>query len=311
MNKSPLHHRVRLNQLRLLVGIAETGSVLGAAEAQHISQPAATKALRQLEEAVGDVLVSRGSSGSVLTDTGAILCKRARVILSELRDAENELGLWHSGGAGMVTIGTLMVAAPSLLPGALAQLAELAPLISTRIFEGNSESMFRDLKSGQLDLLVGRFWPGEDPELHTEPLYESCFHLIAKANHPLAKRRKLQLADLANFRWIMPPPGTHTRTALEDMFRLGRLTSPQPLVETTSFLVTRSLLLNTEAITAVPMEVFDQEVKAGVLCQLPLHLALTLPPVSIVRHTKRTPTPAANRVIEQLRLSVPLGCSRV
>lgn len=303
MIKSPLHHRVRLSQLRLLVGIAETGSVLGAAEAQHISQPAATKALRQLEETVGDVLVSRGSAGSVLTGTGAILCKRARVILAELRDAEDELGLWHSGGAGMVTIGALMVAAPSLLPRALAELATQAPRITTRIFEGNSESMFRDLKNGHLDLLVGRFWPGEDPELHTEPLYESCFHLIAKPTHPLAKRRKLQLPDLKNFRWIMPPPGTHTRTALEDLFRIARVEAPQPLVETTSFLVTRSLLLNTDVVTAVPMEVFHDEVQAGVLCKLPLALALRLPPISVVRHAKRTPTPAANSVIEQLRLT--------
>lgn len=210
MNKSPLHHRVRLNQLRLLVSISETGSLLGAAEMQHTSQPAATKALRQLEQAVGNVLVSRGSSGSVLTETGEILCKRARMILAELRDAEKELGLWHSGGAGMVTIGALLVAAPALLPQALAELAVKAPHITTRVFEGNSESMFRDLKAGQLVLLVGRFWHGQDPELHTEPLYESRVHLIVRPTHPLVKRRRLQLHNLKEFHWIMPPPGTHT-----------------------------------------------------------------------------------------------------
>ncbi|MEZ5644145.1 MAG: LysR substrate-binding domain-containing protein [Burkholderiaceae bacterium] len=306
MTHSSLLHGLRLNQLRLLVGIAETGSVLGAAEAQHISQPAATKALRQLEAAVGHVLVSRGSAGSVLTDTGVLLCNRARVVLAELRDAEDELGLWHSGGAGTVTIGALMVAAPRLLPEALARLAVRAPLVTTRIYEGSSETLFRDLKAGGLDLLVGRFWPGEDPDLHVEPLYESSFHLIARAGHPQARKRRLHLANLHGAIWIMPPTGTHTRTALEDLFRLVGVAMPRPLVETTSFLITRSLLLNTDAVTAVPMEVFQDETASGVLTRLPLDLGLRLPPVSVVRHAKRTLTPAASVVVEQLRLAIPL-----
>lgn len=302
MSRTPLHHRIRLSQLRLLVGIAETGSLLGAADTLHITQPAATKALRQMEQAVGEILVRRGSGGSVLTDTGELLCKRARTILVELNDAEEELGLWHSGGAGHVTIGALPVATPMLVPEMLHELTVKAPRITVRVVEGNSDSVFREqLKAGQLDMLVGRFWPGEDAQLQTEVLYESSFRLGVRADHPLAGKRRLQLCDLMSLPWILPPLGTHTRTALEDMFRMAGQGMPPHPVETTSFLVMRSLLQRTDMICPVPIEVLHGDVKQGLLRFLPVKLDMKVPPVGLVRHARRTPSPAANTVIEQLR----------
>lgn len=301
MNHSPLAHRLKLSQLRLLIGIADTGSLLGAAEALHISQPAATKALRQMEQAVGEILVSRGSGGSVLTDTGLILCRRARLVLAELRDVEEELGLWHSGGAGHVTIGALPVATPWLLPEALTSLVTDAPRITVRVIEGNSDSMFQELKTGRIDMLVGRFWPGDDADLLTEVLYESTFRIGVRAAHPLVGKRRLRLGDLMGLQWILPPPGTHTRAALESMFRTtGQGLPPNP-VETTSFLVMRSLMLQTDMICPFPVEILHADAQLGLIRFLPLNLDMRLPPVGVVRHAKRVLSPAADTVIERLR----------
>lgn len=145
-----LLRRIRLTQLRLLVAISEFGSLARAALDLHITQPAATKTLRQLEEAVGEQLVRRGTGGSQLTPLGQMLCKRARHILAELLDAEQELGLWHSGGAGHVVIGALPVAAPMLIPQALKALAVHAPRVSVEVIEGAYDSMFRELVLGRL-----------------------------------------------------------------------------------------------------------------------------------------------------------------
>lgn len=303
MNAPPLQRHVKLQQLRLLVAIAEHGSLLKAAEALHITQPAATKSLRQLESTVGEPLVSRGNAGSVLTPVGEVLCQHAQRIQSELRDAEEAMGLWHSGGAGHVTLGVLPVAAPMLVPEAIRALAVVAPRITTRVVEGNSESMFRSLKSGSVDLVVGRVWPGEDPELSSEALYESPFRLAVREGHPLANTRRVRLAQALQHPWFLPPTGTHTRTAIDDWFRQSGASTPHIPMETTSYLVLRSLLLSTNAICPVPVEVLHEEVQRGLFRFLKLDIDLKLPPISVVRLLRTNATPAVSQVVEQLRLA--------
>ena len=296
-----LQRRIRLTQLRLLVAISENGSLARAAQYLHITQPAATKALRQLEEAVDETLVSRGSGGSLLTPTGEMLCKRARLILAELMDAEQELGLWHSGGAGHVVIGALPVATPILIPQALKTLAVLAPRVTVEVIEGPYDSMFRELVAGKIDMLVGRVWPGEETGVMTDVLYDSTFRLKVRAGHPLIKRKRLTLADTIAYPWILPRPSAHTRAAIEDMLRHAGLPLPAHPVETTSYLVIRSMLMDSEMIAALPTEVLDAEQEQGQIASLPVDLELRLPPIGIVRLSKRTPSPAALAVIEEIK----------
>ncbi|OZI62757.1 MULTISPECIES: LysR family transcriptional regulator [Bordetella] len=302
MSTSPLHHRIRLSQLRLLVALSDTGSLQRAAEAIHVTQPAATKALQQLEQGSGEVLVQRSGMGSVLTPQGEILCRRARLVLAELQDAEEELGLWHSGAAGHITIGTLPVSTPHLVPLALSQLLQAAPRITTTVLEGNSDAMFRDLKAGGIDLLVGRFYAGQDKELRTEALYESVFRLGVRTGHPLTTLSHPGWSDVLAYPWILPPTGVRTRPALEDMFRRALVGTPKTPVESTSYLVMRSLMFNSDIVCPMPVEVFQDDVKLGLTQLLPFALDLTLPPISVVWLGKRLPTPAARAFIEQLRL---------
>lgn len=298
---SSLQRRIRLAQLRLLVAISESGSLARAAQNLHITQPAATKTLRQLEDAVGESLVSRGSSGSLLTPTGAMLCRRARVIMAELLDAEQELGLWHSGGSGHVVIGALPVATPMLVPQALKALAAAAPRITVEVIEGAADIMFRELVAGKIDLLVGRVWPGEDPGVITDVLYESVFKLKVRSGHPLAQRKRITLKDTTEYPWILPPPSAYTRGPIEDMFRHAGLALPPHPVETTSYLVLRSLVLDADAIAPVPIEILSDEQQNGLVVSLPVKLDLFLPPIGIVRHVKRTLSPATVAVIEQIK----------
>lgn len=301
MATSPLHHRVRLSQLRLLVALADAGTLQRAADAIHVTQPAATKALQQLEQLVGETLVQRSGTGSVLTPQGEILCRRARLVLAELDDAQEELSLWHSGAAGHVTIGALPVATPHLVPLALTQLLLAAPRISTTVVEGNSDAMFRELKSGTIDLLVGRFYAEQDKELHTEPLYESVFRLGVRKEHPLTALAAPAWDDVLAHPWILPPPAVRTRQALDDMFRRALVAMPRVPVETTSYLVMRTLMFNTDAVCPMPVEAFQDDVRLGLAQLLPFALDLQLPPISAVWLARRLPTPAARACIAQLR----------
>ena len=301
MEASPIQHRLKLSQLRLLVHVADTGSLLAAAERMHITQPAATKALKQLEADLGSPLVMRSSTGSVLTPLGELLCKRARLILSELRSVEEELGLFHAGQAGQITVGALPVAAPTLLPMALQALYRDHPRITVRVVEGSSDVLFPGLKEGQLDLLVGRFWSVEEPDLFNEILFESRFAVAVRPGHPLLSRRRLQLADTLELPWILPAPGVHTRSAIEEMFRHHGLAMPPHPVETTSYLVTRALVMSTDMVCPLPIEMLRGDLDLGAIKLLPLKLDIRLPPVGIVRNVRRGMSAAVETFLPYLR----------
>lgn len=301
MHSSPLQNRIRLTQLRLLVAVAETGSLVAAAQRLAISQPAATKSLHLLESALGMTLVQRGPNGSVLTPTGALICRRARLVLAELRHIEEELGLFHAGSVGQVVVGALPVAVPTLLPRALQSITRDFPRITVRIVEGTSDALFPRLKEGQLDLLVGRFWPGAEPELVNEVLFDSRFAAVVRAGHPLLSRRRLGLADAMGVPWILPPPGSHSRSALEAMFLHANLQQPVQTLETSSYLIIRALLAETDMVCPLPVETTQEDVARGLLQQLPFALDVRLPPVGIVRNAQRTMSPAADTFQAYLR----------
>jgi molybdate transport repressor ModE-like protein len=302
--RPPLHNRIRLAQLRLLVSVAETGSLLATAKRLHISQPAATKSLRQLEKVLGDGLVQRRSSGSTLTPSGELVCRRARVILAELQHMEEEIGSFHVGSSGQVVIGTLAVAASQLVPRTLAALASDFPRITVRVVEGTSATLYPELKLGKLDLLVGRSWPGEDAALVTETLFNSGFAIAARPDHPLTgSKRKLQLKDTMATRWILPPPGAHSRSAMETMFRHAGLNLPSHSVETSSYVVIRSLLLATDMVCLLPIEALAEDFASAMLARVPVRVDLPLPAISVVRSSERELAPAAKTLLNYLRIS--------
>jgi molybdate transport repressor ModE-like protein len=253
---TPLQNRIRLGQLRVLVDLAESGSLLATAKRLHISQPAATKTLKQLEEALADTLVRRTPGGSVLTPSGELVCRRARVILAELQHMEEEIGSFHAGSSGQVVVGTLAVAASQLVPRTLAALARDFPRITVRVVESTSATLYPELKLGRLDLLVGRSWPGEDAALLTETL-----------------------------------------------FLQARLKLPEHCVETSSYVVIRSLLLATDMVCLQPVEAVAEDFRNRTLARLPVDVDLPLPAISIVRSAERELAPAAKTVLNYFRAS--------
>lgn len=300
MTAPPLHQRIRLLHLRLLTGIADTGSLLAAAQRLHISQPAATKALQQLESSLGEALVLRSSSGSRLTAIGELLCRRARLILAELGDVDDEIARYQSGRIGQIQVGIMPVASAGLMPQALKSLMQEHPGIELHVIEASSDVLFPRLKEGSLDILVGRFWPGNDPDLINVVLYESRFALAVRPGHPALERSGLGLADLMGWPWILPPLGAHSRLALEDMFRQAALALPHHPLQTTSYAVMRSVLSDTDAICPMPVETLQQDLAHGHMALLPCKLDLRLPPVGMMRMRNRTDSRACEVFMQHL-----------
>lgn len=263
--------RLKLRQLRLLTAIADEGSVLKGAQVLNIAQPAATKTIKELEDALGVLLFDRTSRGVTPTEYGRVLIRHAKLILTQLRHAGEDLQSLEEGLSGRVHVGTLLAASSSLLPRVLVRLHERRPGIAVTVAEGTIDRLMPALRTGDLDVVLGRLPEFREREgLKQEILYLDQVAVMARAGHPLAARNTLSLADLVDHDWVMPPPQTTLRRQIEQAFRQAGLEPPRAVIESVSILTNQTLLCSTDMVGAMPYQVGAGQ--AG-LIMLPVALA--------------------------------------
>lgn len=248
--------RLKLRQLRLLTAIADEGTVLKGSQALNIAQPAATKSIKELEDALGVQLFDRSSRGVTPTDFGQVMIKHAKLILTQLRHAGEELQSLEEGLSGRVHVGTLLAASTSLLPRALARLRERRPGIAVTVDEGTIDRLMPGLRTGDIDVVLGRLPEYREREgLRQEVLYLDTVSIMVREGHPLTQRRDLTLADLVDQAWVMPPPQTSLRRQVDHAFRHEGLEPPQDVIESVSILTNHALLMNTDMLATMPHQV--------------------------------------------------------
>ncbi len=164
-----------LRQLGCLVALAEAGHFGRAAAAVHITQPALSMQIRALEAVLGTALVERGVRGAIFTPTGLEVVRRARRVLSEVRDI-GQVARWSRGLAGRLRLGVIPTVAPYLLPAALPLLRARNLALDLGVREAQTEILLAELRDGLLDAAVVAL-PVTDPSLVGQPLFEDPFLL--------------------------------------------------------------------------------------------------------------------------------------
>lgn len=294
--------RLKLKQLRLIVAVAEHESILHAARALNISQPAATKLIKDLELDFGVQLFDRTNRGMVPTIFGQALIRHGKLILAELTHATEELHDLHTGTGGRVVVGTLLAASSLLLPRTIAAVAQRRPGLSVKIVEATNERLMPALRVGELDLVVGRL-PAHRyrDELQQERLYDERVVAVTRPGHSLQASRDLALSDLADQGWILPPPETTLRRQLDQMFLECGLEAPRSPVESISYLANRSLLTMTDLIGVFPDHVIRQDLQSGTLARLDWRVPIPISAVGVSFRQTRGLSPAAAFFLDELR----------
>lgn len=248
--------RLKLRQLKLIAAIAQEGNILRGSQILNIAQPAATKSIKELEEALGVQLFERSSRGVTPTLYGDVLVRHAKLILTQLRHAGEELQSIESGLSGRVFVGTLLAASPTLLPRSLALLRARRPGIAVTVMEGTIDKLMPALRTGDLDVVLGRLPDFRERDgLEQEMLYDEPIAIVARQGHPLATKRDIGLADIADQSWILPPSETSLRRQLMFAFRRAGIDPPVDAIESVSILTNHSLLLETDLLAAIPYQV--------------------------------------------------------
>ncbi|PKA41329.1 LysR family transcriptional regulator [Rhizobium sullae] len=289
---------LKLNHLRMIVAIEDSGQISAAAETLNISQPAASRMLAEMESILKTPLYERVARGVVLTTFGEALARRARKILLELREAGREIAELKSGKGGSVFIGAVTAPAMSLVVPAIDKVRKAFPGIEINIEVETSNVLARELLAARHDFIIGRIPDDLNPrlfEVREIGIEKAC--LIVRRGHPLLKKTESSLADLHGYGWVFQPPGTLLRRTLEDIFLAARVPLPENIVNTSSLLLTCAIICETDAIAPVALDVAQflsgQDAKASDVRVLPTDFKIDVKPYSLITARERALPPSA------------------
>lgn len=228
--------------LEYFVVVAEHGNLRRAAEALDMSQPALSKSLRRLEKWAQAKLVKRTPKGVELTAVGAAVLTHARRLKLYLDDVGHEVTDLGRGRAGHLQIGATQPALENPVNKAYARLLADSPKVTLNILLGGHEVLMAALRKGGLELVVSGLPASPYEGLVHEPLFEDAFVVYASANHRLARRKRLTIADIAGERWALAESDTVTHRGLRRMFEEQGLPPPVVVMETAAMAPKMSLI---------------------------------------------------------------------
>ena len=293
---------LKLRHLVLLVELGRHSSILNAAQAANLTQPAASKLLAELEHALGVSLFERLPRGVLPTRYGEVMIRRAGAALSEMDAAHQEVMELQSGLSGRVAVGSVMTPSTSLLPEAIKLMRRSHSRVQVAISVDTSKPLIQRLRAGELDLVIGRILDSESAhELNFEPITDEAHSLIVRANHPLLGHKDLRLEDLTREAWIMPPYGSILRDRLTALFLSNGLDQPIETTETLALPVVANLLTGSDMIVALPVELVQLYIDAGLLAVLPYDLGLRMDVYGIVTRKQHQLSPGAEATLTALR----------
>jgi len=248
-----LDGRLKLRHLVLATTIAEQGTIIGAAEALHVTQPVVTRGLHDLETVLGVSLFDRHPRGVTPTLYGATFLEHAQSVLAQIRQAGEQITMLQEGDLGAVTIGIHLAGSNILLPTAIAALKAEHPNVTVTVREGTPDALQNDLLAGHVDLVVGRLTGTASHRLIREPLYVEPIRLAARRSHPVHRLHNPGLSELVDYPWILPVGQTALRSELEDVFAAEGISLPLNRIECTSILTVQHLLRTTDVIAVLPV----------------------------------------------------------
>jgi LysR family transcriptional regulator, low CO2-responsive transcriptional regulator len=279
-----------LRQLRAFVEVAKAGAIGRAAEALHLTQPAVSMQIRDLERAVGLPVFERIGRGLRLTTTGEYLLVYARRILVTLKEAEDTIARLRGLKGGRVMIG-MVTTADHFLPRLLARFRTEHPGIDILLTLGNREQLTQALHAGEVDLAVMGRAPAE-LGARAEAFAAHPLGVVASSAHPLARRGALPPSALAQEPFIVREPGSGTRAAMEEFFAAYHL-SPPAIMQMSSNETIKQAVLADMGLAFLSLHTVAQELDAQQLQVLDVEGLPLMRRWHIVSLPSRTLAPAA------------------
>ena len=210
-----------LRQLRALAAAAKHGSVTAAAKQLHLTQPAVTLQIQNLQTLAGIPLLQRTGEGMLLTDAGRDVVALSERIEAAIRDCETSIEMMTGKTAGRISIGAVSTA-KYFVPFMISGFSKLYPNIDITLSIGNRQEIGSALRGYDLDFaIMGR--PPVDIDMDVRLIGDHPHVIIAPTTHRLARKSRIALSDLANETFLIREPGSGTRGLMEQLFEAARI----------------------------------------------------------------------------------------
>ena len=307
---APLHRLVTETQLRALSAMVEAGGFSDAARRLGLAQPIIHRAARDLEQLCGVDLWRREGPAISPTPAAHRLARQARLFHHELESGLAEIRELQGRMEGALNIGALPLARARWLPGALASLMLQHPDARVRIVDGPYPEQLGALLDGRIDFILGALRDPAPQGVIQEWLFDDPLVILVRQGHPLARdfdsdRDKLTPDQLGALAWVLPHGATPARQHFEDFMALKGLEPPARVIECSSVVATRALLLDTDYAAVLSRQQVEIELDQKLLKVMGPPLTGSHRPIGIAWRQSFRPTRLQGALLDELRSQHP------
>jgi DNA-binding transcriptional LysR family regulator len=295
---------IGLRHLTCFVAVAQERTLARAAARLHVSQPAVSKTLSELERMAGRQLVERGRAGTQLTPAGEQFLRYATDATRAVDSAANALSGSIEERPPVLQIATLYTVSGGLLARAITRLRVHRPDARVSVRMAHNPGLLAALKAGEVDLAVGRMAePAMMRGVSFELLYAESLAVVTRPGHPLlaAAGDLASARDLLGYPLVLPESGTAPRLHADAIFAAAGITVDSGYTETQSSSVARSLTLLADAIWITPQHAVQLDLDHGWLRQLSVPVPAAAEPVGLLTRSAARPTELAAEFMSALR----------
>jgi DNA-binding transcriptional LysR family regulator len=298
-----VRRRLKLRDLDTLLAVAQWGSMAKAAKHLSVSQPAVSRAIADMEHALGVKLLDRVAQGVEPTLYGRALLKSAVAVFDDMRQGVTEIDFLADPTSGELRIGATEPMIAGLLPAVLDRLCSRYPRFTFHVAQAAGIAhLQRELRERNIDILLGRVASqNAHDDLATEVLFDEPSFVVAGANNRWVRSRKLKLSELADEPWTLPRPDTVVGAYVTEMFRMNGLEAPRTAVICNSVQMHSALLAGGRFLSLFSRSMLQFSAHQMSVKILPVDLPRQPLPIGLVTLKGRTITPVAQRFIDCVR----------
>jgi DNA-binding transcriptional LysR family regulator len=247
--------------LKAFIAVAESGSFSTAAERLHLTQPAISKRIANLESSLDTRVFDRVGKQVVLTEAGHALLPRAHHILEEFKDTRRAIHNLSGTVSGSLHLSISHHIGLHRLPSVLREYSKRYPHVELHLDFLESEVAYDAVSHGHIELALITLTPTPSVQVNAVPVWQDTLHIVAAPTHPLHKTHQLKLVDLAQHKAILPDTNTFTRQIADAFFVKHKLVLA--ISTTTNYLETIKMMVSVGlAWSILPETMLDKQVKS-------------------------------------------------
>ena len=291
---SQLTTRVSRSQIRSLIAIAENGSFAQAARALDISQTSLQRSARDLERILRTPLYNQTASGVVATQAAVDFARKLKLAMREIDWGVDEVEAARGNIGGEIIVGAMLLSGSVVIASVIDEFVSTYPNAQVRIINGNTEDLLKELRTGDVDVVIGLLREQRAEGLIHRSLADTPYVIVGRHGHALAGKNHLTLDDLCRFDWVVGTPGS-SRRALFDKLFAGRQ-RPRARIETSSLPTIRMLLSQSDRLTLLTS--YELMYEEDALAAVPFGPIEPVPCIGLTTRANWLPTQLQTSFIE-------------